>query len=74
MGANIGQTALPLLKGSMTGLSQGLQQQQNPNMPFDFSNFQRQLQAYRKPKPPVQANPQDNGSTFARGPKTNLYG
>ena len=74
MGAHVGQAILPFVKGGMTGLSQGLQQQQNPNKPFDFSNFQSQLQAYRKAKVPVGPNVQDNGGAIAQGPQTNLYG
>lgn len=48
MGANPGQTGMGLLKGGLTGLGQGLQQQNNPNPQFNFSQLQQGFQNYRK--------------------------
>lgn len=41
MGANFAQTALPMVKGGLTGLGQGLSQYGNQNPTFDFSKIQR---------------------------------
>ena len=48
MGTTPGQTGLMLLKGGLSGLGQGLQQQQNPNQQFDFSKLQQGFQQVRK--------------------------
>lgn len=47
MGMTPGGTSMNLLKGGMTGLSQGLQNYQNPNQGFDFSKLQQGFQANR---------------------------
>lgn len=48
MGANAGQTSLGLLKGGLTGVGQGLQQQGNPNPQFNFNQLQQGFQNARK--------------------------
>lgn len=47
MGMTPGGTGMNLLKGGLTGLSQGLQNYQNPNQGFDFSKLQQGFQANR---------------------------
>lgn len=58
------------LAGSLSGLGQGLQQQNNPNPQFNFSQF-------RTPKPtkqPLQTGVNGNSNPFTQGPNPNLYG
>lgn len=47
LGMQPGSTGLNLLKGGMTGLSQGLQNYQHPGAGFDFSKLQQGFQAAR---------------------------
>lgn len=72
-----GQLGLGLLKGGLTGLSQGLGNYQNPNQGFDFSKLQQGFQARRQAlgnkvtpnaaQNPFSANPMWGGDPNVNG-------
>lgn len=75
-GMSGGQLGLGLLKGGLTGLSQGLQNYQKPGTGFDFSKLQQGFQAQRKPlgqgvtpnaSNSFSANPMWNGDPNVNG-------
>ena len=77
MGANFGENhplAAGLMKGGLTGLGQGLQQQQNPNPQFNFQPLQQGFKDFRAKKKPQQAGINGNSNPFPSGPDTGLYG
>lgn len=77
MGTNFAENhpiASGMMKGGLTGLGQGLQQQNNPNPQFNFQPLQQGFQNARKKKPPLQTGINGNQSPFPTGPDTGLYG
>lgn len=77
MGTNFGQTMQGLAKGGLTGLGQGLSQQQNPNAQFNFQPLQQGFQNFRAQQPkkkPLQTGINGNSNPFPSGPDTGLYG
>lgn len=77
MGTNFGENhplAAGLMKGGLTGLGQGLQQQQNPNSQFNFQPLQQGFQNFRaqRKKNPLSTN---GNNAFPQGPNmSSLYG
>lgn len=77
MGANFGQTMQGMAKGGLTGIGQGLQQQQNPNAQLNFQPLQQgfaQARLAKPKKPPMQTGINGNSNPFPSGPDTGLYG
>lgn len=76
MGTNFGQTMQGLAKGGLTGLGQGLQQQQNPNAQFNFQPLQQGFQGFRAKKKQLQAGINGNQHPFPSGPDSGsgIYG
>lgn len=74
MGTNFGENHPQLtqaMKGGLTGLGQGLQQQNNPNPQYNFQPLQQGFQNFRqKKKNPLSTN---GNLTFPSGPSS-LYG
>lgn len=78
MGMTPGGTGMNLLKGGLTGLSQGLQNQQNPNQGFDFSKLQAGFQAARPAlgqgvTPNAKKITEQTGNVFSANPWYGSY-